>query len=93
MKRITDYLNNETNNINERHNNYEIDRCDASGSMKMGFMMYDEPSNTVTTIQFNKLKDFCEAYGFYYEDFMDIDKLKVGESEYDGVSTIYTRIW
>lgn len=89
MKNITEYL----NNVDESRNDYEIDSCDAQGHMKMGFMMYDEISGTVTTIQFNKLKDYCEAYGFYCEDFMDIDKLKVGESEYDGVQTIYTRIW
>lgn len=39
------------------------------------------------------LSEYCEHEGFEEEDFMEMDKLKVGESVYDGASAIYTRIW
>ena len=89
MKSIVDIIN--ENNVNE--SKYEVDSCRADGKMKYGYMFYEETSGTVTVIQFNKLSEYCEYEGFDEEDFMGMDKLKVGESVYDGVSAIYTRIW
>lgn len=87
MKNITDYL----NNINE--SKYEIDSCKAKGNMKFGYMMYDDMRGLVEIIQFNKLSEYCNFNGFDEEDMMDIDKLEIGKTAYDGVSCIYTRIW
>ena len=89
MKNIVDFINNKP--INE--SKYEVDSCRAEGKMKYGYMFYEENSGTVTVIQFNKLSEYAEYNGFDEEDFMEMDKLKVGESVYDGVSAIYTRIW
>lgn len=47
----------------------------------------------VEVIQFNKLAEYADYQGFSEEDYMGIDKLKVGESVYDGANYIYTRIW
>ena len=94
MKSIVDIIN--EGNVNEGNVNegrYEVDSCRAVGKMKYGYMFYEEPSGTVTVIQFNKLSEYCDYEGFYEEDFMEIDKLEVGDSVYDGVSAIYTRIW
>lgn len=89
MKSIVDIIN--ENNVNE--SKYEVDSCRADGKMKYGYMFYEENSGTVTVIQFNKLSEYCDHEGFDEEDFMGMDKLKVGESVYDGASAIYTRIW
>lgn len=89
MKSIVDLIN--EGNINE--GKYEIDSCRAEGRMKFGFMFYEEMSGTVTVFEFNKLSEYADYQGFDEEDFMGIDKLKVGESVYDGVGAIYTRIW
>lgn len=89
MKNIVDFINNKP--INE--SKYEVDSCSATGNMKYGYMFYEENSGTVTIIQFNKLSEYAKYNGFDEEDFMEMDKLKVGESVYDGVSAIYTRIW
>ena len=89
MKNIVDFINNKP--INE--SKYEVDSCRAEGKMKYGYMFYEENSGTVTVIQFNKLSEYAKYNGFDEEDFMEMDKLKVGESVYDGVSAIYTRIW
>lgn len=56
-------------------------------------MSYDENSGLISVISFDKLEEFARKQGFDTEDYMDIDKLNVGQSAYDGVSMIYTRIW
>ena len=89
MKNIVDFIN--EGNINE--SKYEVASCRAEGNMKYGYMFYEENSGTVTIIQFNKLSEYAKYEGFEEEDFMEMDKLKVGESVYDGASAIYTRIW
>ena len=89
MKNLTDYISEST--INESR--YEIDECHAVGNMKYGFMRYDDNRGTVEVIQFNKLMELANYEGFDEDDYMGIDKLDVGESSYDGMSYIYTRIW
>lgn len=86
MKTLTQYL-------TEGKDQYIIDECNAKGNKKMGFVYYDENSATVQVIQFDDLESFAEAQGFDVEDYMGIDKLKVGESAYDGAAAIYVRIW
>ena len=89
MKNLTDYISEST--INESR--YEVDECNAKGNMKYGFMRYDDNRATVEVIQFNKLSEFADYEGFSEDDYMDIDKLEVGDSMYDGAAYIYTRIW
>jgi hypothetical protein len=86
MKTLTEYL-------NESKKSGIVDECNAKGSAKFGYMMYDDNSATVTVIEFDDLKEFAESQGFDVEDYMEIDKLEIGESAYDGASVVYTRIW
>lgn len=78
-------------NVNESR--LRVAGCLAKGNMKYGFMVYNQDSNVVDVIQFNKLAEYADYNGFDVEDYMGIDKLNVGESSYDGASYIYTRIW
>lgn len=80
-------------NIKESSDKFELGEIDAKGNMRYGFMMYDDTSGTVMVFQFNSLSDYAEKWGMTTSDFMHIDRLKVGESVYDGAATIYTRIW
>lgn len=96
MKNLNEYLDNSTTARMINESRFEVDECRADGDMKFGFMRYDDNRATVEVIQFNKLKDFAKFEGFgeeWEEVYMDIDKLDVGESVYDGSSYIYTRIW
>jgi hypothetical protein len=78
-------------NVNESR--LRVASCLAKGNMKYGFMVYNQDSNVVDVIQFNKLAEYADYNGFDVEDYMGIDKLDVGGSAYDGASYIYTRIW
>lgn len=102
MKNLMDFVNESSKKtiaINESR--LEIDECRATGNMKYGFMRYDDNRGIVEVFQFNKLNDFAKLEGFSEDDYgmsasemyMDIDKLEVGDSVYDGAAMIYTRIW
>lgn len=64
-----------------------------AGKGKFGYMWYDDLSGTAGVISFDKITEYAEKKGFNADEMMDIDKLKVGESAYDGYSYMCTRIW
>lgn len=87
MKNLKDFIN---EGWVSQNNEWEVSNVDRG---KFGFMSYDENSGLISVISFDKLEEFARKQGFDTEDYMDIDKLNVGQSAYDGVSMIYTRIW
>ena len=86
MKTLRDFIN-ESRSID---NEWSVDYTNDG---KFGFMYYEANAGLVGVISFDKLEKFAKSQGFNVEDYMGIDKLKVGESVYDGASYIYTRIW
>lgn len=92
MKTLQDFITTQSN-IKESNGNFELGEMDVKGSMRYGFMMYDDTSGTVMVFQFDNLSNYADRWGMTAKDFMHIDRLKVGESVYDKSSTIYTRLW
>ena len=87
MKNLKDFIN---EGWASQNNEWEVSNVDKG---KFGYMWYDENSGLIGVISFDKLEEFARKQGFDAEDYMGIDKLNVGQSVYDGVSMIYTRIW
>lgn len=79
--------------INEGFYQHFEENVKSANKNKFGFMRYDTMDERIEVISFNTLKEIAHEEGFDEEDYMEIDKLDVGESAYDGASTIYTRIW
>ena len=87
MKNLKDFIN---EGKTTEHNEWSID---YGNDGKYGYMWCDSNSGLIGVVSFDKLEEFAKKQGFDVDDYMDIDKLKVGQSAYDGVSMIYTRIW
>lgn len=93
MKTLQDFITTQTTQSNIKESSFELGELDVKGSMKYGFMMYDDNSGTVIVFQFDNLSKYADRWGMTEKDFMNIDRLKVGESVYDKSATIYTRLW
>jgi hypothetical protein len=83
MKNIKDFINESNQNTIKVSNN----------KSKFGFMRYNDMANTIDVVSFDNLNELARQEGFDEDDYLDIDKLEVGESRYDGAAYIYTRIW
>lgn len=97
MKNLKDFINEsqvDENAINEgSYRNLGMTKVSYAGKNKFGFMRYNDNAEAIDVVSFNKLSELADSEGFDVDDYMDIDKLEVGESVYDGSSYIYTRIW
>ncbi len=80
--------------INESsYRNLGMTKVSYAGKNKFGFMRYNSNAEAIDVVSFNKLNELADSEGGMEDDYMDIDKLGVGESVYDGAAYIYTRIW
>lgn len=80
--------------INESsYRNLGMTKVSYAGKNKFGFMRYNSNAEAIDVVSFNKLSELADSEGFDVDDYMDIDKLDVGESVSDGAAYIYTRIW
>lgn len=97
MKTLKDFINEshvDENAINEgSYRNLGMTKVSYAGKNKFGFMRYNSNAEAIDVVSFNKLSELADSEGGMEDDYMDIDKLDVGKSVYDGAAYIYTRIW
>lgn len=70
--------------------------CDCyemNHSKKMGALGWDANDECTYLMEFNSVEDLADAYGTEPEDWLGIEKAKVGEWLDDGAGHCYVRIW